>query len=163
MRTFEPAELGLAPLAGIEFQRRFERLAFEAGGGDYTCPAQPVSHFLRLLNSPRPLKGTYARGRRYAELAPLLPEKLVRALRANLPLFDKRIHGFISDQAVLHAIEARAASPVRIVRDRDSRRSVNVANIYPAGEGAGYAGGIVSAACDGIHSALALCRQFAPP
>jgi len=122
-----------------------------------------VSHFLRLLNSPRPLKGTYARGRRYIELAPLLPEKLVRALRANLPLFDKRIHGFISDQAVLHAIEARAASPVRIVRDRDSRQSVNAANIYPAGEGAGYAGGIVSAACDGIHSALALCGKFAPP
>ncbi|GIK52441.1 MAG: hypothetical protein HUU03_04010 [Planctomycetaceae bacterium] len=161
--TFDPSEFGQAPLAGIEFQRRYERLAFEAGGSDYTCPAQPVSHFLRLLNSPRPLKGTYARGRRYIELAPLLPEKLVRALRANLPLFDKRIHGFISDQAVLHAIEARAASPVRIVRDRDSRQSVNAANIYPAGEGAGYAGGIVSAACDGIHSALALCGKFAPP
>lgn len=161
--TFEPAEFGDAPLDGIAFQRRFERMAFEAGGRDYTCPAQPVSHFLRLLNSPRPLKGTYARGRRYSDLAALLPEKLVRALRANLPEFDRRIQGFVSDAAVLHAIEARAASPVRILRERDSRQSPSAANLYPVGEGAGYAGGIVSAACDGIHSALALCARFAPP
>ncbi|MCC6148945.1 MAG: NAD(P)/FAD-dependent oxidoreductase [Planctomycetes bacterium] len=160
--TFGPAEFGNGPLAGIEFQRRYERAAFAAGGGDYTCPAQPVSHFLRLLNSPRPLKGTYARGRKYTPLTPLLPEKLVTALRANLPEFDKRIKGFISDSAILHAIEARAASPVRVVRDKLSRESANVAGLYPVGEGAGYAGGIVSAACDGIHSALALCAKFAP-
>ena len=160
--SFGPADFGEGPLAGIEFQRRFEKLAFEAGGGDYTCPAQPVSHFMRLLNSPRPLKGTYARGRRYQQLAPLLPPKLVTALRANLPEFEKRIHGFVSDSAVLHAVESRAASPVRILRDKKSRQSLNVANLFPVGEGAGYAGGIVSAACDGIHSALALCAQFAP-
>jgi uncharacterized FAD-dependent dehydrogenase len=160
--TFGPNEFGNEPLAGIEFQRRYERAAFAAGGGDYTCPAQPVSHFLRLLNSPRPLKGTYARGRKYTPLAPLLPEKLITALRANLPEFDKRIKGFISDTAILHAIEARAASPVRVVRDKFSRESTSVAGLYPVGEGAGYAGGIVSAACDGIHSALALCAKFAP-
>jgi len=160
--SFGPADFGQGPLAGIEFQRRFEKLAFEAGGGDYTCPAQPVSHFMRLLNSPRPLKGTYARGRKYQQLAPLLPQKLVTALRANLPEFEKRIHGFVSDHAILHAVESRAASPVRILRDKATRQSVNVANLFPVGEGAGYAGGIVSAACDGIHSALALCTQFAP-
>jgi uncharacterized FAD-dependent dehydrogenase len=91
-----------------------------------------------------------------------LPEKLITALRANLPEFDKRIKGFISDTAILHAIEARAASPVRVVRDKVSRESTSVAGLYPVGEGAGYAGGIVSAACDGIHSALALCAKFAP-
>jgi hypothetical protein len=160
--TFEPADFGRGPLAGIEFQRRIEKLAFEAGGGDYTCPAQPVSHFLRMLNSPRPLKGTYARGRKYVPLARLLPEKLLRALRANLPEFERRIRGFISDSAILHAIEARAASPVRIVRDKQTRESVNVAGLYPVGEGAGYAGGIVSAACDGIRSALSICSKFRP-
>ncbi|MCG3182855.1 MAG: hypothetical protein ICCCNLDF_00926 [Planctomycetes bacterium] len=161
--TFQPADFGLKPLDGVEFQRRFERAAFAAGGGDYAVPAQPVTHYLRGLHSPRNMRGTYARGRKYAALAELLPEKLNKALRANLPEFDKRIRGFLSDSGILHAIEARASSPVRITRNPETRESVNTEGLYPAGEGAGYAGGIMSAALDGIHSALAIVARFERP
>ena len=109
------------------------------------------------------MRGTYARGREYVSLAELLPEKLNTALRANLPEFDKRIRGFLSDSGILHAIEARASSPVRIPRNPETRESTNVAGLYPAGEGAGYAGGIMSAALDGIHSALAIIGKYARP
>ncbi|MCB9895147.1 MAG: NAD(P)/FAD-dependent oxidoreductase [Planctomycetes bacterium] len=158
--TFEPADFGLKPLDGVEFQRRYERAAFKAGGGGYATPAQPVTHYLRGLHSPRKMRGTYARGREYASLAELLPEKLNKALRANLPEFDKRIRGFVSDSGILHAIEARASSPVRIPRNPETRESTNVAGLYPAGEGAGYAGGIMSAALDGIRSALAIVTKY---
>ncbi|MEZ5992891.1 MAG: NAD(P)/FAD-dependent oxidoreductase [Planctomycetota bacterium] len=159
--TFGPDEFGLKPLDGVEFQRRFERAAFEAGGGDYATPAQPVTHYLRGLHSPRSMRGTYARGRKYAGLEQMLPEKLNKALRANLPEFDKRIRGYLTESAILHAIEARASSPVRIVRNPKTRESTNVTGLYPAGEGAGYAGGIMSAALDGIHSALAIVTKYA--
>lgn len=160
--TFAPADYGgsASPLSGIEFQRRWERLAFDAGGGDYTAPAQPVTHLLRGIFSPRPLKGSYTRGRRYVALEKLLPPKLLLALRAGLPEFDKRIKGYLQDAAILHAIESRASGPVRIVRNENTRECVNVAGLYPCGEGAGYAGGIVSAACDGIKSALAVVTGF---
>lgn len=160
--TFRPEHFGDGPLAGVAMQREFERRAFAAGGGDYACPAQPVTHFLRNLHSPRPLPGTCATGRRYTPIAPLLPRPLDTALRAGLPQLDRMLHGFVSDSAVLHAIEARASSPVRLPRHAETRESLNVNGLYPCGEGAGYAGGIVSAALDGIHSAMALCRRFAP-
>jgi len=161
--TFDTADFGHGPLDGVAFQRRYEALAFAAGGGDYTAPAQPVTHFLRGLHSPRNMRGTYARGRRYAALEELLPEKLNKALRAGLPEFDRRVRGFISDSGILHAIEARASSPVRIARQADSRESVDVRGLYPVGEGAGYAGGIMSAALDGIHTALTIIARHAAP
>lgn len=161
--TFTPEDFGAGALDGVAFQRRFEAAAFAAGGGDYTCPAQPVTHFLRNLQSPRRLRSTYARGRKHVALAPLLPEKLDKALRAGLPVIDRRIEGFLSDKGILHAIESRASSPVRIARERDSRQSMNVQGLYPCGEGAGYAGGIMSAAVDGIRSALAVVGRFARP
>jgi uncharacterized protein len=160
--TFDPGDFGLKPLDGVAFQRRFEALAFEAGGSDYATPAQPVTHYLRGLQSPRKMRGTYARGRVYRALEELLPEKLNKALRAGLPEFDKRVRGFISEAGVLHAIEARASSPVRIPRNA-ARESVSTQGIYPVGEGAGYAGGIMSAALDGIHSALAIVRSCVRP
>ncbi|MCA8911988.1 MAG: NAD(P)/FAD-dependent oxidoreductase [Planctomycetes bacterium] len=159
--TFGSSDFGTRALDGVEFQRRLERAAFEAGGGDYSAPAQPVTHYLRGLSSPRNMRGTYARGRKYAALEALLPEKLNKALRANLPEFDKRIRGFLTDAAILHAIEARASSPVRIPRNPETRESTNVEGLYPAGEGAGYAGGIISAALDGIHSAFAIVGKYA--
>ncbi|MCC6466320.1 MAG: FAD-dependent oxidoreductase [Planctomycetes bacterium] len=163
--TFEPADYAAtgSPLDGIEFQRRHEKLAFEAGGGDYTCPAQPVTHFLRGLLSPRVLRGTYALGRRYAERRAILPAKLNAALQAGLPLFERRLKGFVSDAGVLHAVESRASSPVRIARNADTRESENTTGLYPCGEGAGYAGGIMSAALDGLRSALAIVARFAQP
>jgi uncharacterized protein len=161
--TFEPADFGAGPLDGVAFQRRYERAAFEAGGGDYTSPAQPVTHYLRGLSSPRPMRGTYARGRAYTPLEPLLPEKLNVALRAGLPECERRIRGFVSDQGILHAVEARASSPVRIARHPKTRESVSAQGLYPCGEGAGFAGGIMSAALDGIHSALAVVARHARP
>lgn len=161
--TFEPGDFGFKPLDGVAFQRRYEALAFEAGGGDYATPAQPVTHYLRGLQSPRNMRGTYARGRVYRALEELLPEKLNKALRAGLPEFDKRVRGFISEAGILHAIEARASSPVRIPRNVETRESASTQGIYPVGEGAGYAGGIMSAALDGIHSALAIVQAYARP
>ncbi|MBX3459869.1 MAG: hypothetical protein KF696_07875 [Planctomycetes bacterium] len=161
--TFEPQDFGFGPLDGVAFQRRFEAIAFAAGGGGWAAPAQPVTHYLRGLESPRNMRGTYARGRVYQALAPLLPEKLNKALRAGLPEFDKRIRGFVSDGGILHAIEARASSPVRITRDPHTRQSISTPGLYPCGEGAGYAGGIMSAALDGIHSARAIIAAHAQP
>lgn len=154
--TFDFSDFGDKPLDGVAFQRRLEKAAFEAGGGDYTVPAQNASHYLRGVNSPRNLKGTYARGRKYVQLAPILPDKLNQALHAGLKNFDKQVRGFVSDEAVLHAIEARASSPIRLPRSQETRQSTNIAGLYPCGEGAGYAGGIISAALDGIHTARAL-------
>jgi len=159
--TFSPQDFGQGPLDGVAFQRHLEAAAFAAGGSDYTAPAQPLTHFLRGLHSPRKMRSTYARGRRYVDLAALLPDKLNRALRAGLPLIARRIDGFLTDSAVLHAMESRASSPVRILRDGESRQSSNVQDLYPSGEGAGYAGGIMSAALDGMRSALALVARFA--
>ncbi|MBE7490549.1 MAG: NAD(P)/FAD-dependent oxidoreductase [Planctomycetes bacterium] len=161
--TFYPGDFGTGPLDGVNFQRRFESAAFAAGGGDYTCPAQPVTHYLRGLNSPRNMRSTYARGRRYTPLAELLPEKLNRALFAGLPQFDRRIRGFVSDSGILHAVESRASSPVRLGRDPQTRQSTSVRGLYPCGEGAGFAGGIVSAALDGMRGALALIARHARP
>lgn len=161
--TFEPQDFGFGPLDGIAFQRKYEAMAFAAGGGGWAAPAQPVTHYLRGLDSPRRMRGTYARGREYTALAPLLPDKLNTALRAGLPEFDKRIRGFVSEGGILHAIEARASSPVRIARDPHTRQSINTPGLYPCGEGAGYAGGIMSAALDGIQSALAIIAAHARP
>jgi len=161
--TFTPEDFGVAALDGVAFQRRFESAAFAAGGGNYDCPAQPVTHFLRGLHSPRSMRGTYARGRRYVALEALLPQKLNRALRAGLPQFEKRIEGFLSDSGILHAVESRASSPVRIMRDAHTRESPSMKGLYPCGEGAGFAGGIMSAALDGIRTAQAIVARFARP
>jgi uncharacterized protein len=161
--TFDTGDFGHGPLDGVAFQRRYEALAFEAGGGEYATPAQPVTHYLRGLHSPRNMRGTYARGRRYTGLEGLLPEKLNKALRAGLPQFDKRVRGFVSDSGILHAIEARASSPVRIARDNETRESLNTQGLYPVGEGAGYAGGIMSAALDGIQTALRIITTHTRP
>jgi uncharacterized FAD-dependent dehydrogenase len=161
--TFTPDDFGKAALDGVAFQRRFEAAAFGAGGSDFTSPAQPVTHYLRGLQSPRAMRGTYARGRKYMALAPLLPEKLNRALHAGLPQFNRRIEGFLSDGGILHAVESRASSPVRIAREPESRESVSTRGLYPCGEGAGYAGGIMSAALDGIRTALAIVARYSRP
>jgi uncharacterized FAD-dependent dehydrogenase len=161
--TFTPDDFGKAALDGVAFQRRFEAAAFAAGGSDFTSPAQPVTHYLRGLQSPRAMRGTYARGRDYMALAPLLPEKLNRALHAGLPQFNRRIEGFLSDGGILHAVESRASSPVRIAREPESRESVSTRGLYPCGEGAGYAGGIMSAALDGIRTALAIVARYSRP
>jgi uncharacterized protein len=156
-----PGEAAMNPLAGIEFQRHWEEAAFDAGGGDYSAPAQRVGDFL----AGRPSRGTgavvpsYTPGVHWTDLSTCLPDYAVAAIREALPAFDRQIPGFAMDDAVLTGVETRTSSPIRIRRG-DDHQSVNTRGLYPAGEGAGYAGGILSAAVDGIEIAEALALNM---
>jgi uncharacterized FAD-dependent dehydrogenase len=143
------------PLAGVELQERLEALAFELGGGDYCAPAQCVGDFLRGVPSTElgEVQPSYTPGVKLGDLSGLLPPDLVEAIREALPVFGRQIRGFDRDDAVLTGIESRTSSPLRLTRDRDSLESINLRGLYPAGEGAGYAGGILSAGVDGIKVA----------
>ncbi|MDD5250299.1 MAG: NAD(P)/FAD-dependent oxidoreductase [Rhodocyclaceae bacterium] len=149
------------PLAGIEFQRRWESKAFEAGGGSYAAPAQRVGDFLagRPSAAPGAVEPSYTPGVHWTDLALCLPPFVVAALREALPAFDKQIPGFAMADAVMTGVETRTSSPIRIKRGEDLQ-SVNTRGLYPAGEGAGYAGGILSAGVDGIKVAEAVARSL---
>ncbi len=148
---------GTGPLAGIAFQRHWEERAFVAGGGDYHAPAQLVGDF--LVGRPSTALGSvvpsYKPGVRPTDLSACLPDFAVAAIRDALPAFDRKIRGFAMADAVMTGIETRTSSPVRIPRAADGH-SVNTAGLFPAGEGAGYAGGILSAGVDGIRAAEAV-------
>ena len=141
-------------LAGVEFQRRWERAAFELGGGSYKAPAQLLGDFMQGTKSTQAggVLPSYLPGVAWTDLSLCLPDFAVRDLRAAIPEFDRRIRGFASPDAVFTGVETRSSSPVRILRDPDSLMS-SILGLYPAGEGAGYAGGISSAALDGIRVA----------
>jgi uncharacterized FAD-dependent dehydrogenase len=149
------------PLAGIEFQRRLESRAFELGGGTYEAPGQLVGDFLAgrpstQLGSVTP---SYKPGVHLTDLATALPPYAIAAMREALPAFGRQIRGFDMNDAVLTGVETRTSSPLRITRGEDCQ-SVNVQGLYPAGEGAGYAGGILSAGVDGIKVAEALALDI---
>jgi len=156
------------PLAGIAFQRHWERRAFEAGGGTYAAPAQRVEDFL----AGRPSTGlgavvpSYKPGVTPTDLSACLPDFAVAAMREALPAFDRQIKGYAMADAVMTGVETRTSSPLRIPRD-DSGQSVNTRGLFPAGEGGGYAGGILSAGVDGIRIAeavaLSMTGTAAPP
>ncbi|MCF6413399.1 FAD-binding protein [Collinsella tanakaei] len=148
---------GTDPLAGVELQRRCERRAFEMGGGDYRAPAQLVGDFLSGRESARMgrIQPTYPLGVTWTAIDEALPSHVVETLRAGIPALGKKLRGYSDDEAVLTAIESRSSSPVTVVRDR-SCTALGAPGIYPCGEGAGYAGGIMSAAADGIRCAEAL-------
>lgn len=164
------------PLAGVAFQRQLERDAYQlgrgltAGGGEdasalcppYTAPAQTVGDFLaHAAGTPSAaVTPTYPRGVAWRDLRDCLPPFVTDALAEALPALDRKLHGFASDDAVMTAVEARSSSPVRIVRD-DGFQS-NIAGLYPCGEGAGYAGGITSAAVDGLRVAEAIVAARRP-
>ena len=164
------------PLAGVAFQRQLERDAYQlgrgltAGGGEdasalcppYTAPAQTVGDFLvHASGTPSAaVTPTYPRGVAWRDLRDCLPPFVTDALAEALPALDRKLHGFASDDAVMTAVEARSSSPVRIVRD-DGFQS-NIAGLYPCGEGAGYAGGITSAAVDGLRVAEAIVAARRP-
>jgi uncharacterized FAD-dependent dehydrogenase len=150
------------PLAGIAFQRHWESLAFEAGGGNYNAPAQRVGDFLAgrpstTLGSVLP---SYTPGVTPSDLTLCLPDYVVTALRESLPAFGREIAGFAMDDALLTGVETRTSSPIRITRNEDFQ-SLNTSGLFPAGEGAGYAGGILSAAVDGIKVAEAVALSLA--
>lgn len=149
------------PLAGIRLQRELESRAFVLGGGDYQAPGQLVGDFLAgkpstALGSVEP---SYKPGVHLTDLGSALPPYAIEAIREALPAFDKQIPGFAMKDAVLTGVETRTSSPVRITRG-DDFQSVNVKGLYPAGEGAGYAGGILSAGVDGIKVAEAVARDM---
>ncbi len=144
-------------LAGIELQRACERAAFDAGGGAFAAPAQLVGDFLAGHPSTGPgrVQPTYPRGVTWGSLDACLPDYAISSLRDAIPVLARQLPGFDAADAVLTGVETRSSSPVRIVRD-DACMSVTCAGLMPIGEGAGYAGGIMSAAADGIRAAEAL-------
>lgn len=146
------------PLSGIDLQERLESLAFELGGRDYSAPAQLVGDFIagRASESLGEVEPSYQPGICLTDLAPLLPADAIEAMREALPVFGRQIRGFDRHDAVLTGIESRTSSPLRITRDAKTLQSLNVRGLYPGGEGAGYAGGILSAGVDGIKLAEAV-------
>ncbi len=157
-------DYGATPMAAIEFQRKIERAAFLSGGGGYAAPIITVGDFLagECKTAPSRIQPSYMSGTnvRLASPETYLPEFVCSGIRGALSDFDRKIKGFAAPDAVLTGAETRTSAPIRIIRNKDTRLATGYQNIYPAGEGAGYAGGITSAAIDGIKSALALMKQF---
>ena len=149
-----PEDFGYDPMDGIAYQEKYERLAYEISG-DYKAPGNLVKEFLNdeIATSFRSIETTYPHGICFADLKKCLPDFVVSGLKEGIVEFDKRLKGFNNDDAVLIGIESRSSSPVRILRDKETKES-SFKGIYPIGEGAGYAGGITSAALDGLLTAI---------
>jgi hypothetical protein len=155
-----PADYPDHPLAGIAFQRHWEERAFEAGGRNYSAPSQRVGDFIagRASTALGSVVPSYKPSVTPTDLSTCLPDYAIAAIREALPAFDRQIKGFAMDDAVLTGVETRTSSPISIRRGADFQ-SINTHGLYPAGEGAGYAGGILTAAIDGIKVAEAIARQ----
>ena len=149
-------------LAGIEFQRRLEETAFKLGGENYDAPVQLVGDFLagRKSGEHGVVEPSYKPGVKYCDLSETLPAYAIEAIREALPAFERKIKGFSMADATLTAVETRTSSPINITRDKESLESINTQGLYPAGEGAGYAGGILSAGIDGIKVAEAMALSM---
>lgn len=150
-------DFGHAPLAGLAFRRHWEERAFVLGGGDYHAPAQRLIDFFAEDRGGPLGPTTFRPGVRVASLREAVPGFVAEALKEGIRLFDRKMRGFVTGEAHLVGIETRTSSPVRIVRGADGQ-SVSTAGLYPCGEGAGYAGGIISSALDGIRAADHLLR-----
>lgn len=156
-----PTDFYDGTLGGVELQRKLEKAAFRLGGGDYKAPVQTVKDFFenRRSNAFSRVKPTYSRGYEFSDLSEGLPEFMSENLKIGIKDMDGKLKGFAADGAVLTGFETRSSSPVRILRG-ENMQSVNVENLYPCGEGCGYAGGIMSAAVDGIKTAIAIAAKF---
>lgn len=152
------------PLAGVEVQRRYEAIAYQLGRENYYAPIQWAKDFVggKSPSGQDTLPTSYKRGTVITQLDSVLPPVIAQAIRAGLPVMDKKWHGDFLKQATLVGPEMRGSSPVRIPRDNESRQVAGVAGLYPIGEGAGYAGGIISAAVDGLRSAKAIVKAYSP-
>jgi hypothetical protein len=157
--TLGPRELGAGAWAGVALQERLEHAAFAEGGGDYTAPAQRAPDFLAGRESRALGATSYRFGLRPGRLDRLLPDGVLAALRHALVRFERAIPGFASEAGLLVGVETRSSGPLRLPRDAQTRRARGFGNLFPVGEGAGYAGGIMSAAIDGAASAQALLEQ----
>ncbi len=147
--------------AGIELQQKLETLAYELGGSDYSAPAQLLGDFMQNKPSTKPgrILPSYKPGTRFGDLSGILPEFAIAAIREAIPAFEKKIKGFAMSDAILTGVETRTSSPICIKRGTDFQ-SINTRGLYPAGEGAGYAGGILSAGVDGIKVAEAVALDI---
>lgn len=156
-----PDDYSGSPLAGIEFQRQWESRAYELGGGNYEAPGQLVGDFIKGIASTQlgSVEPSYQPGVHLTDLATSLPTYAIHAIREALPAFDRQIKGFSMYDAVLTGVETRTSSPLRMTRGQDMQ-SLNTKGLYPAGEGAGYAGGILSAGVDGIRVAEAVAQAM---
>jgi uncharacterized FAD-dependent dehydrogenase len=162
--TVEPAETGSRhPLSGVHFQQRYERMAYLAGGRTYSAPIQWVRDFLIARPSRGKLPSSYCRDTVATDMNGLLPERVAETLVRGIPAMDRRFRGLFLKNATLTGPEARGSSPVRITRDPVTRQSPSAEGLYPCGEGAGFAGGIISAAVDGLRTARAIVATYAPP
>lgn len=150
------------PLAGIEYQREIERKAYDLGGGDYIAPVQRVEDFInnKKTTALGEVKPSYGRGYSFAEINDILPDYVTESMREAILKMNKYLDGFSNPDAILTAAETRSSSPVRILRDKESLQSVSINGLYPCGEGAGYAGGIISAAVDGIKCAEKILIKY---
>lgn len=159
--TVRPEDFGPGVLAGMHFQRQYEALAFAAAGSNYDAPVQTVGDFLagRKGSEQFLTRPTYAPGIKAVDLHDCLPGVVTHTLAEALPHFDHKIPGFADAGAVMTGVETRSSAPCRIRRERESFCSENIAGLYPMGEGAGYAGGIMSAAVDGRNAALAFLAK----
>ena len=156
--------VSVAPRDPISFQRNLERAAFAMGGGNYAAPVMTVGDLLsgRRGTEPSRITPTYRKGNVVtSDLTALFPERITAMLKMGISDFDRKLRGFAAPDAVLTGVETRTSSPVRITRGEDLTAS-GYDNLYPCGEGAGYAGGITSAAVDGLRVAEAVIRRFAP-
>ena len=159
---FIPYDNSGSPLAGIALQRALESRAFELGGGTYDAPGQLIGDFLAgnastVLGDVMP---SYKPGVHLTDLSSALPDYAVEAIREAMPAFDRKIKGFARPDAIFTGVETRTSSPVRIRRNDDDLQSLNTRGLFPAGEGAGYAGGILSAGVDGIRVAEAVALSM---
>jgi uncharacterized FAD-dependent dehydrogenase len=144
-------------LAGIAFQRDMERKAAIMGGGDFTVPVQRLTDFIENRPSENAPSSSYRLGVKPSACHELFPAKMTKSLQdAVVNHFEKQMPGFLCDEALLHGVEMRTSSPVRITRDPETLQSIGKFGLFPAGEGAGFAGGIVSAAVDGLSVGAAI-------
>lgn len=161
--TIPPEEFGGAdPLAGVRLQQAFERRAFELSHEQYRCPIQAAADFVARRPTDHLPPCSYPRGMVLARIEDLVPPLISRALYHGLPVLDRRWQGRFLAEATLVGPEARGSAPVRILRDPATRETPGITGLYPVGEGAGYAGGIVSAAVDGLRTARAIIAAYAP-
>ncbi|KAK4774221.1 hypothetical protein SAY87_029240 [Trapa incisa] len=149
------------PLAGVDFQRELERKAAIMGGGNFTVPVQRVTDFIGKKTSVTDIpSSSYRLGVRAANLHDLFPSHITEALQRSISMFDEELPGFVTKEALLHGVETRTSAPIQIPRDAETYESTSLSGLYPVGEGAGYAGGIVSAAVDGMYAGFAVAKCF---
>jgi len=161
--TLDPAKMGMGPMEGLAYQRKWEEKAFKLTRSSYRVPVQRATDFLDKCDSQGTLETTFPLGGEWADIRATIPTAVSDALEQALPNMEKKMPGFAGENALITAPETRASTPIRIPRDPQTREAVETAGLYPVGEGAGYAGGIISAAVDGIRSADQIMARYARP